>query len=124
MKLKDNCWTLAVNEDLKGHFYTYSFVHDEDKVESADIYSKAVGLNGNRSAIIDMAETNPESWDLDTFTAVSAVTEAMIWEVHTEDFSSDKQADFSPENRGNISRSPKRMFRSIPIRISRQVCHI
>lgn len=100
MKQKDNCWTLTVSEDLKGHYYTYSFIHYEQEVEAADIYSKAVGLNGDRSAIIDLSETNPENWTDDTFEGVSSITDAMIWEVHIEDFSSDEQADFSPKNRG------------------------
>ncbi|MFO8069325.1 MAG: type I pullulanase, partial [Alkalibacterium sp.] len=85
MLLVNNCWTLTFNEDLNGYFYTYSFIHDENEVESADIYSKAVGLNGNRSAIIDLEETNPDNWANESFKGVSSITEAIIWEVHTED---------------------------------------
>lgn len=100
MHLIDNCWTLTLNEDLNGYFYTYSFIHEKSEVESADIYSKAVGINGNRSAIINLEETHPEHWTDDSFKGVSPITEAMIWEVHTEDFSSDDQASFSPDYRG------------------------
>lgn len=100
MSLIDNCWTITFNEDLNGCFYTYSFIHDGDEVESADIYSKAVGLNGNRSAIISMNETDPDNWSNDSFDGVSSITEAIIWEVHTEDFSSSDRADFTPDYRG------------------------
>ncbi|GEK91926.1 type I pullulanase [Alkalibacterium kapii] len=100
MTLTDNCWSTTVNKDLKGYYYTYSFWHDDVETESADIYAKAVGLNGNRSAIIDFNETNPDNWDQDTYERVSSVTEAMIWEVHVEDFSSDLKADFSDAFKG------------------------
>ncbi|OJF95954.1 type I pullulanase [Alkalibacterium sp. 20] len=100
MQLENNCWFFNFNEDLNGYFYTYSFIHNENEVESADVYSKAVGLNGNRSAIIDLGETNPDNWTNDSYKGVSAITEAIIWEVHTEDFSSDEQADFSTDSRG------------------------
>lgn len=102
MVLEKNVWTLTIQEDLDGYSYTYSFVHDADEVEAADVYSKAVGLNGDRSAIVDFEDTHPENWADDTFQGVSSITEALIWEVHTEDFSSDEQADFTPEYRGKF----------------------
>ncbi|MER2063068.1 MAG: type I pullulanase, partial [Alkalibacterium sp.] len=76
------------------------FIHYEEEVEAADIYSKAVGLNGDRSAILDLSETDPENWSEDTYSGVSSITEAIIWEIHIEDFSSDEQADFSSKHRG------------------------
>ncbi|GEK88527.1 pullulanase, type I [Alkalibacterium putridalgicola] len=103
MKLQNNCWTLSINEDLKGFFYTYSFIHNEAEVEAADIYSKAVGLNGDRSAVIDFSETDPNNWSADAYHGVSRITDAIIWEVHIEDFSSDQEAAFSPQNRGKYS---------------------
>lgn len=100
MQRVDSVWTLTLEQDLDGYFYTYSFIHENNEVESADIYSKAVGLNGNRSAIIDLDETHPDKWADDSFDPVKSITDAIIWEVHTEDFSSDIQADFSPDHRG------------------------
>lgn len=100
MTLDENVWSLTVDENLEGFFYTYSFLHDSTKTESADIYSKAVGLNGNRSAIVDLAKTNPSNWSDDFFTPAEKITDAVIWEVHVEDFSSDPQASFSSDNRG------------------------
>ncbi|GAA0475899.1 type I pullulanase [Alkalibacterium indicireducens] len=100
MSLEDTVWELTVNEDLKGLFYTYSFIHDGVETEAADIYSRAVGLNGNKSAVIDLAETDPEGWSEDHFERVSRITDAMIWEVHVEDFSSDESATFKKEHRG------------------------
>lgn len=103
MKLENNCWTLTINGDLKGSYYTYSFIHDEYEVEAADVYAKAVGLNGERSAIIDFSETDPANWSQDSYEGVPSITDAMIWEIHIEDFSSDEQADFSNQNRGKYA---------------------
>lgn len=99
---EDTVWTVTLKEDLKGFFYTYSFIHapNQDEVEAADVYSRAVGLNGNRTAIIPLSETNPDKWEEDSFKQVASITDALIWEVHIEDFSSDQSAHFSKENRG------------------------
>lgn len=97
---KDNVWSITVNQDLEGLFYTYSFLHDDTETETADIYSTAVGLNGNRSAIVDLDKTNPSNWSTDSFLPAEKITDAVIWEVHVGDFSSDPQASFSEENRG------------------------
>ncbi|GAA0359547.1 type I pullulanase [Alkalibacterium iburiense] len=97
---KDNVWTTTVDEDLDGFFYTYSFIHHEEAVETADVYSKAVGLNGDRSAILSLDDTDPEGWEKDVFEPVSSITDAIIWEIHVEDFSSDESAQFSKANRG------------------------
>lgn len=100
MSLKNNCWSISIDKNLAGYYYTYSFLHHEKEVESADIYSKAVGLNGDRSAIIDFNETNPNNWSQDTYKGVSSITDAIIWETHIEDFSSHFEANFSEANRG------------------------
>ncbi|GAB2488384.1 type I pullulanase [Alkalibacterium psychrotolerans] len=100
MTLKENAWTLTVHENLENLYYTYSFLHDDTETETADIYSTAVGLNGNRSAIVDLSQTNPSGWANDSFDPIETITDAVIWEVHVEDFSSDPQASFSNEYRG------------------------
>ena len=101
MIMTNNVWEATVEGNLKGAYYTYQFVHEnDDKVEAADIYSKAVGLNGNRSAIVAMDETNPDNWESDSFDQVRSITEAVIWELHVEDFSSDEAAYFTKEYRG------------------------
>ncbi|EXJ23021.1 Glycogen debranching enzyme [Alkalibacterium sp. AK22] len=100
MTARENVWSIKVSDDLNGYFYTYVFVHDKKEVETADLYSTAVGLNGDRSAIINLSDTDPEGWQEDYFDQVDAITEAIIYEVHVEDFSSDEAADFNPDFRG------------------------
>lgn len=47
-----------------------------------------------------MEETNPEGWEHDEFVMQKNFTDAMIWEVHVEDFSSDPHSGINPEYRG------------------------
>ena len=48
-------WTATVKGDLMGKFYTF----DVGKGECPGVFAKAVGVNGKRGAIIDMAKTDP-----------------------------------------------------------------
>ncbi|GJM82906.1 hypothetical protein HMSSN139_54020 [Paenibacillus sp. HMSSN-139] len=46
-------WTLSVKKDCRGVFYTYRVKVGEQWNEAADPYAKAVGVNGEKSAILD-----------------------------------------------------------------------
>src|SRR5699024_12119666 len=61
MTLENNVWSLSLTEDLNGLFYTYEFQHDDQMTEAPDLYSKAVGLNGDRTAIIHLEDTDRKS---------------------------------------------------------------
>lgn len=100
MKLEENVWQISINENLKGYFYTYEFDHYDYVTEAPDLYAKAVGLNGDRTAIIDLQETNPEDWEKDQHIMQENITDAVIWEVHVEDFSSDSASGIRPEHQG------------------------
>ena len=97
---KDNVWSLSLEEDLNGLFYTYEFNHGEYLTEAPDLYSKAVGLNGDRTAIIHLEDTNPNNWENDQHVMQKYITDAIIWEVHIEDFSSDGASGIRPEYQG------------------------
>lgn len=104
MKRSGNLWTLAVKEDLKGRFYTYQITRKKKTVETVDLYAKAVGLNGDRGAILDPADTDPVAWQEDRRPDFSGrITDALIWETHIADFSSDPAGGFSPETRGKYA---------------------
>lgn len=65
MTASKTLWTATIKEDLQGLFYTYAITRGEETVETVDLYAKAVGLNGDRGAIIDLATTDPSGWHLD-----------------------------------------------------------
>lgn len=85
---KDGTWIASVKEDLKGKFYTFQVKIGEQWLdETPGMWVKAVGINGKRAAIIDMAETNPEGWQEDKHVLPENITDAVIYEVHMRDFS-------------------------------------
>lgn len=77
-----------VKGNLKGLFYTF----DVGKGECPGVFAKAVGVNGKRAAIIDLAKTNPISWDKDDFVYTKNPCDLVIYEMHHRDYSIDKSA--------------------------------
>ncbi len=85
---KGGTWIANVKGDLKGKFYTFQVKIGEQWLdETPGMWVKAVGINGKRAAIIDMAETNPDGWKNDKHVLPANVTDAVIYEVHMRDFS-------------------------------------
>ncbi|WP_310550518.1 type I pullulanase [Paenibacillus glufosinatiresistens] len=83
-------WSLAVNRNLEGAFYTFRVRLQEDRwQEAADPYARAVGVNGDRGAILDLRGTDPEGWAEDRVDAepLEAPTDAVIYELHVRDLS-------------------------------------
>ena len=71
-----------------GTYYTYSVTTVVGEQEAVDPYARAVGVNGDRGMVADLAATDPEGFGEDTFIdSISAYNEAVIWEVHVRDFS-------------------------------------
>lgn len=80
--------TVSVPQKLFGKFYTFRIKHNGKWLdETPGVWAKAVGTNGQRAAIIDMAATNPEGWDSDRGPATGAINNAVIYEMHHRDFS-------------------------------------
>ncbi|MBR5326638.1 MAG: type I pullulanase [Prevotella sp.] len=79
----DEQWTATVKGDLMGKFYTF----DVGRGECPGVFAKAVGVNGKRGAIIDMAKTNPEHWCCDEHPVTKSPADLVIYEMHHRDFS-------------------------------------
>ena len=81
-------WVATLEGDRKGQFYTYQVkVEGKELDETPGVWPKAVGVNGLRGAIVDMAETNPEGWADDKRIEVENYTDIVIYEMHHRDFS-------------------------------------
>jgi type I pullulanase len=93
-------WSVKVFGDLKNLYYTYLVTVNGKTQETQDVYSKAVGVNGKRSMVCDMLETNPKGWEHDEHIYVDHPTDAVIWEVHVGDFSGSPSSGVTPEHRG------------------------
>jgi len=81
-------WVGSLPGDWKNRYYTLQARVDGKWMnEVADMYAKAVGANGKRGMIVDLAATNPTGWDADKKPLLKSPNDIIIWEVHTRDFS-------------------------------------
>lgn len=80
-----NLWAATVKGDLKGRFYTF----DMGRGQTPGVFAKAVGVNGARGAVIDMASTNPQGWETDRRPATKSPADLVVYEMHHRDFSID-----------------------------------
>ena len=79
----EDLWQAVVKGDLMGRFYTF----DMGRGECPGVFAKAVGVNGKRGAIIDMARTNPVGWESDHRPVTKSPADLMVYEMHHRDFS-------------------------------------
>ena len=71
-----------------GTYYTYTVTTAVGTQEAVDPYAKAVGVNGDRGMVIDLALTDPEGFREEIFDPkLTSYRDAVIWEVHVRDFS-------------------------------------
>ncbi|GIM30129.1 hypothetical protein CPJCM30710_27950 [Clostridium polyendosporum] len=82
-------WSVEKNGDLVGKFYTYEITANGKTNETEDLYSKSVGVNGDRSMVVDLSKTNPTNWNKDKGPKIKHQTDAIIYEVHIRDISMD-----------------------------------
>lgn len=93
-------WSVTINGDLLNKYYTYSVTHGKTTKETADVYAKACGVNGQRSMVVDLSATNPDGWENDKHVLVQNQTDASVWEISVADFSSSESSGVSEANRG------------------------
>ncbi len=93
-------WSVTINGDLLNKYYTYSVTHGKTTKETADVYAKACGVNGQRSMVVDLSTTNPDGWENDKHVLVQSQTDASVWEISVADFSSSESSGVSEANRG------------------------
>lgn len=82
-------WVCEKTADLNGVYYTYSVKIGNKVNEVVDLYARSAGVNGNRGEILDLEATNPDGFDADVRPAFSNATDAVIYELHIRDLSSD-----------------------------------
>ena len=86
-------WVAEKNGDLNGVYYTFSVTVDGEEKEAHDPYAKALGVNGKRSMVINLSETDPEGWEKDHGVFYDKnITDAIIYELHVKDLSMDENS--------------------------------
>ena len=97
----DGMWQARVDEDLKGKFYTFNVkIDDVWQGDTPGLLAKAVGVNGDRAAVIDWNSTNPAGWNEDKRPPLKRFSDIIIYELHHRDFSIDTVSGI--RNRGKF----------------------
>lgn len=109
-------WKTSLRGDLAGRFYAFQARHEEKwSLEVPDPYAKAVGVNGMRAAVLDLAQTDPANWRSDQRPPLARYNDIVLYEAHIRDLTAHPSAGsrFPGEYRGLAERntvSPKGML--------------
>ena len=76
-------WQATVKGNLLGKFYTF----DMGKGECPGVFAKAVGVNGQRGAIVNLVKTDPDDWCCDAHPVIKSPADLVVYEMHHRDFS-------------------------------------
>lgn len=102
-KVDNDLWQAELKGNFKGKFYTF----DSGNGECPGLFAKAVGVNGNRAAIVDMTETNPEGWETDKRPEIKSPCDLIIYELHHRDFSIDPSSGIEHKGKFLALTEPK-----------------
>ena len=83
MKSAENgLWRTAVAQDLIGKFYTFDVkVNGNWLGDTPGVWAKAVGVNGDRAAVIDLNATDPEGWEQDKRPELKSFADIVLYEM-------------------------------------------
>ncbi len=98
-KAEKGTWFVSVPLCLKNIYYTYTVVANGETHVTQDVYSRACGVNGQRSMVVDLADTDPTGWQEDTY-VYDASCLPVIYELHVKDFSFAESSGIPKEYRG------------------------
>lgn len=98
-KSSGGVWSVCVKRCLKNLYYTYTVTANGETRETQDVYSKACGVNGQRSMVADLNETNPDGWEEDRYVYDSSRL-PVLYEVHIKDFSYSESSGIPEQYRG------------------------
>ncbi len=85
---EDGLWTVTADGDQNGRFYAFNVKVDSTWMgDTPGLWAKAVGVNGDRAAVLDMDATDPEGWDKDVRPQLEDFANIVLYEMHHRDFS-------------------------------------
>jgi len=103
-RAENGLWSSSVEGDHAGKYYMYKVEFADGKVNYAvDPYAVSVSPNGQRTAIVNLENTNPEGFKTTAKPQHISDTDAVLYEVHVRDFSLDESSGVSEENKGKFS---------------------
>ncbi len=91
-KAEGGTWTQALPAGTTGFYTVQATIAGKTLAEVADPYAHAVGINGQRGAVLNPALVRPPAWADDLRPALKQATDIVIGEVHVRDLSMDPQS--------------------------------
>lgn len=83
---ENGIWEIEIPGNLNGKYYTFQVSTADARLdETPGIYAQAVGVNGKRAMVVNLASTNPEGWENDKGPALAKPNEAIIYELQIRD---------------------------------------
>lgn len=97
-------WYYEMEGDCDGTYYTYRVTIDGKVRESGDPYARAVGVNGIRSMVVDLADTDPEGFREEGISRASDPdpAHAVVTEISVRDITADESSGVSLPHRGKF----------------------
>lgn len=87
-KAPQGLWKLQLPGDQLAKYYTFQVqIAGEWLAEVPDPYAVAVGTNGQRAMVVDLAQTNPPGWEKDQRPPLAHPTDIVLYELHVRDLS-------------------------------------
>jgi pullulanase len=85
-KEEQGLWVAKLTRNLQGSYYTFQLkVNGVWLEETPGIYAQAVGVNGKRAMVLDLASTNPPDWEKDKGPVLNSPNDAILYELHIRD---------------------------------------
>jgi len=97
-KVDKGVWELILEGDYKNKYYNYIVIVEGKEMETTDPYTKGATVNGKKGMVVDFSTTNPEGWENHQIPRALNMSEAIIYEMHVRDFSTDD--DSGIKNKG------------------------
>ena len=86
----NGAWTVTVDGNLDGKYYTFQIKRDGRWLaEATDPYARGAGANGMRGQVVNLLDTDPPGWANDRRPVMGKPTDAVIYELHVRDLSMD-----------------------------------
>lgn len=82
-------WTHTLQGNQEGVFYTYKVKIGDEWREAVDPYVRAVAVNGDKGAVVNLDKTDPKDWNnkKNAFKSSPNPEDAIIYELHVRDLS-------------------------------------
>lgn len=95
-------WSVTVNGDLNGKYYTYYATVNGNSTEVVDPYATSGGKNGNRGMVLDLDATDPDGWATQSNPQLESYSQAVIYEAQLRDLTIHESSNVSANNRGKF----------------------